>query len=292
MSTETLSPAEVEANKDQMDLAPVLRFVEANREIYASRLEELLAHTTEKGRAWAQEREIIDPPEEPWQVPVELAQEVLAALPPLVRQLSALRGLSYQFTRGVPVPNFNAQGFVDATKPLAAFVPLEDFPGEHHPTRIFIGNAHEGVINLTPVPPTVSTDPAAITAYQVHVLLHELWHTVEGPMRNTEQAERVTLELQSGERLSFAEWRRLYLAALHSNGQAQFVTAYAATYADRIKPDMDCSDIAFAEQTAEGFVGYTLGILPNQQGATSFRSTHPGLWSTMNDLVHARVLKP
>ena len=281
MGINQLSPAEIEANKDLTDLKPELDFVQRNLCIYNASIENLLR--------WAKPIDIktTDESEENCrQMPPKFAQDILSALP--LRSLSRLEEINYNWGAKVFIPSFNDEGFL---KGCEKSLPLDKFPLDEHPSRILIGNGTDKTIYVSAVPPTVSENNTAIRAYQTHVLVHELFHTVERRFRDVENAEGMKFVGPEGAS-DFADWKRRFLESLWNGGDVQVVSNYASNYSNKIKPDMDIGDIALAEQMCECFVGFNLGILPNNHGHTSFEEAHPDLWYLMQELSLAKFDMP
>ncbi len=277
MSLNQLSEIEIEANKDLTDLKPELDFVQRNLGIYSLSIENLLRRAQPIDIQTSNESE-----ENCRQMPPALAKDIIAALP--LREISGLKEINYYFGAKVFIPIFDENGFFETVKEWPS---LNEFPGEHHPSRIMIGNGSVETICVSAVPPTVSENMMAIRAYQTHVLAHEVFHTVERQFRDTEKAAGLKFVGPEGAS-DFADWKRRFLESLWNGGDVQVVSNYAATYKNRIKPDMDISDIALAEQMCESFVGFNLGILPNSGGSVSFEQAHPDLWHLMRELSLAK----
>lgn len=267
MAINTLSPAEIEANKDLTDLKPELDFVERNIGAYTVNIANLLSGTRPAAIKTSHESE-----ENCRQMPVEFAKDIISSLP--LRSVSDLKEINYNWGAKVFIPGFDENGFLDEKAPCVGAVPLEEFPSDEHPSRILIGNGTNDTIYVSAVPHTVSKNFAAIRAYQTHVFLHEYFHTVERALRGVESA--------------FTDWKREFLATLWNGGDVHVVSNYASTYKYRIKPDMDLNSVALAEQMCECFVGFKLGILPNPQGHTSFEESHPDLCYLMQELCLAK----
>ena len=73
------------------------------------------------------------------------------------------------------------------------------------------------------------------------------------------------------------------------------VSKYAATYTDQLNQATKTADPdkfinAVAEQMGEAFVGYMLGILPNDNGYVDFRKGHLEEYKLMDKICKAKVL--
>ena len=71
---------------------------------------------------------------------------------------------------------------------------------------------------------------------------------------------------------------------------------YASTYLPDITEGKHSSDYvafthALAEQIAESFVGYVIGIVPNDQGSIVFKEHSPEAWELMRELATARIIQ-
>lgn len=127
--------------------------------------------------------------------------------------------------------------------------------------------------------------------YQFHVFMHEFLHTVDYPRRLIGKRERIKLE-NNGQSFSletfWQEFGRLYVGK-----NKEPVSRYAATRLEEIKGECMVSpkiDSALGEQICESFVGYMLGILPNDKDDISFKDAHPEEYGLIDKLCRAKVL--
>ncbi len=282
----SLTPREIEPNKDRMDLKPNLQYVERNLPKYEEALRRFLSKPfPPENYVWISGidvRNVVD--DFTLQLPPNTALDILSHLPTEMLRISSLRALDYQYQRFIPIPNFNEEGFLDAKCPCRRVVSADIFPHdeeedgthiEHHPTRILIGNTHQGVIFPSFLPKTVSENRRAVEFYQIHVLLHEFFHTIVAPFRSEESAKRLVLHFQDGKSMTYADWRKAFIdSMLHR--EPVFPSNYASTYADQIHPEADRSSIAVEEQLCETFAAYILGRAPGNVEYDDFTTFHFG----------------
>lgn len=275
---EKLSPEEIERNKDLMDLKPDLDYVIQHAHLYRAAISDLLARPIDEGAherigAIAVTHVTRDAT---LQLAPERALEVLAHLPGGLLQISGLTELDYCYQGFVPIPKFNERGFFDGCEGL---VLADTFPdtiedGTHkayHPTRILIGNTDRGVIRPSFLPRTVCDNREAVEIYQIHVLLHEFFHTIEGRFRSPEMARTLRMRFENGSEMNFEEWRRAFIQSMLET-EPLYTSRYAQTYADKITPGESLASYAVAEQLCETFVAYVLGRAPSESGYEDFRT--------------------
>jgi hypothetical protein len=194
-----LKEEEIEANKDKLDLKPNIDFVSRNIEKYEAGLEKILGRIPcQDTETWSQQisfngtEDIVCP-----QVLPEKCRKILAHMPKSLIELSKLQTVDYHTfgnVRVIPVPGFDDQGNFDSSK--VQLVPVSEFPREgDHPSRILVGVSIGNKIFPTPIPKTVSEDKRATYLYQVHVLLHEFFHTIDYPRRNPEERAKIILKV-------------------------------------------------------------------------------------------------
>lgn len=272
-----LSPEEVEKNKDLMDLKPNLSYVKNHIEGYRLALQKLRTfqpHNEVKERLAAVK--ISDVTHDyTLQLAPEEAIELLSHLPAEILKISGLTELNYQYQRFVPIPKFNTEGFFEGCEGL---VSADIFPKEtsedgsvveYHPSRILIGNEYQGVIRPSYLPSTVCDDPEAVKMYQIHVLLHEFFHTIEERFRSNEAAEKLVMHLPDGTATTFGAWRRRFIETQITE-EPGYTSSYAKTYSDKIKKGVNLEEYAVAEQLCETFVAFILDRAPNDTGYSTF----------------------
>lgn len=192
-------------------------------------------------------------------------------------------------------------------------VPVEEFPREQdHPSRILVGASSGDVIYPTPIPASVSENERAVFLYQVHVFLHEFFHTIDYPRRDPSVRGKVVLEVD-GDQFTFQDWWEAFEQLLLSGAEPNPVSSYANVYSDSLNQETKSNDPrkfaqAVAEQICETFVAYQLGIISNDEGWTDFKAesfgnqkqygkqilkTAPAAnlkWVLMDKLCRARVI--
>ena len=276
----------IEARKDRLDLKPSLAFVAAHLPIYQEAYARLL-----------QGQMLFKPASSmiavgklpcfrdssngvaPYLTPVEVAT-VLSCLPASLCTLSRLHTVSYEFANKVAVPDFGEDGAFRGCKEM---VPLAEFPrAGDHPSRLLMGCAglNGEAIYLTGLPECVSCNRKAGWFYQLHVFLHEFFHTCELSRRKQGERDKVVL---CGEHYDFTlqtwwnRWERLFFQKV----EPRFVSRYAGTFAEdineKITPETweareEKLEVALAEQMCESFVAYILGVAPNDEGWTDFKT--------------------
>lgn len=208
---------------------------------------------------------------QPQLTPAE-CRAVLSHMPQVLLNLSKLEQVSYYDV--VPVPGFDEYGNLDPN--LVEWVDYKVFPRESdHPSRVLVGVSNGKTINLTPIPPTVSTDEQAVKGYQVHVFLHELFHTVGYRARKAEDRQLVKLRFE-GETFSFQDWWQRYEEMILSGREPELISKYTNDYSTQLNQwtkdnEPDKFELATAEQICEAFVAYVLNIVPNNTGWANFR---------------------
>ena len=153
---------------------------------------------------------------------------------------------------------------------------VDKFPRQNdHPTRMLIGctSPTGETIYQTAIPTSVSENHEAGWFYQIHVFLHEFFHTVELPRRNPADQEKVILN----SRFTLEDWWNEWVELFARNREPGFITPYAAAYAEDLTEEARVSRPkkhaeALAEQMCEVFVAYRLGVAPNDAGWTDFLS--------------------
>lgn len=281
----------IESKKNNLDLRPMVEFVAENTATYAQGLQNLLnGPKTEESQRFADAvkfenlEQIIEP-----QVSPEEIRGILSVMPPSLVRLSKLETIGY--IGMIPVPVYDKEGNFSGE---AEWVNPNEFPRPgDHPSRILVGLSNGSIIYQTPIPKSVSTNKGAVKLYQVHVFLHEFFHTIENLRRDSEKRKAILLEYD-GEKFTFQDFWDEFEGLCLGEGYKP-VSRYAATYADRLNHatkarDPDRFTKAMGEQTAEAFVGYMLGILPNDNGYVNFSKGQHEAYKLMNKLRNAEVL--
>ena len=284
-----ISEEMIEKNKDKLDLKPDINFVSEHIEIYEQGLKRLLnlpkipkSEEFAKNVKFEDLEKIVQP-----QISPNKARDIISVMPESFISLSDLESVKY-FDR-VPVPIYNDDGdFLGG----AEWVKLNEFPrNKDHESRILIGLSDGNTIYTTPVPMTVSTDEKAIEIYQTHVFLHEFFHTIELPKRDSDIRRGIILEYKE-DRFTLEDfWNRF--GDLYLKEEKKFVSKYASTYDDKLNQkvrdgNLKEFDYALAEQICESFVGYMLGIISNNNNSVDFKKTHPKEYDLIDKLYNSK----
>ena len=275
--TASLDP--VEARKERLNLRPALAFVHERLPLYELGYQQLLAAPTTV-RGANRLHCITHPSAENLQEGVQLSPAEFAVLfrsmPSSVLCLSRLSKVSYRFAHSVVVPQFDSDGSLLGAD---AVVRLGQFPRQgDHPERILIGctSADGTEILVTALPLCIMASDRARWFYQLDVMLHEIFHTIELPLRGSDERDDIRLRWKESS-FTFGEWWRDWQCLFLNRSEPEPVTRYAATYADSLTPEVKDADPkkfeqALAEQICESFAAYMLGIAPNDAGWTNFET--------------------
>ena len=289
--------AAIELEKDKMDLRPGIKFIEEHFSNFAAGRDTIMSRQpSAEARAWADALtfEEVDKIKGQQVRPAE-ARELLARMPEAMIALSRLKTVTYHYGSDVIEPIYNEDG----TMKTGNTVPIDEWgkDGEHkkNPTRILIGLTIDSgeKIYQSALPPVAYKNPEAAHMYQLHVLMHEFFHTIERPRQDSEIRKQIVLET-NGQRFTFNEWWRWFEDAIDYHIDA-YVSRYAEGYADRLTSATKESDYAeytkaIAEQICESFVGHQLNIISNDHGGTNFRDTMPRAWAMIDTLCRAKVI--
>lgn len=306
--SETLSiEDETERNKDKLDLAPNINFVSRNEHSYIVAIKEIFARIpSEQAFEWGKklsfnwEKDSVQP-----QVSSENSKELLSRMPQSLIELSKLRDINYHLFGGwahlLPVPIFNEDwSFSWRADAISAW----DFPRKRwwsyivygwvnwgnwwefkaetkesieddHPSRVLVWVSNWTTIFPTPIPLTVSSNKEAVYLYQIHVLLHEFFHTIDYPRRDPEIRSKILLEVDWGQ-FTFQDWWEAFEELILSWVEPECISSYADTYFDKLnewyrKADHGKFTSALAEQICETFVAYQLNIISNNSWWTDFK---------------------
>lgn len=302
----------IEANKNKLDLKPNIDFVSDNKLKFEAGLNAILQRESdEKSISWSEQitfngtDNIVVP-----QVYLEECKQILARMPKSLIEMSKLQIIDYQYSNEIPVPIFNEQGDFENVE----WVDVDSFPRENdNKSRIMVGYSTGDKIYPTPIPKSISEDERAVYLYQVHVLLHEFFHTIDYPRRKLEDRSKILLEVD-GKQFTFEDWWLAFEELILSGNELQCVSSYANTYFDELNEetrelDYEKFTTALAEQICETFVAYQLDIISNDEGWTDFKSHSFGnvlqlenymkresesanlKWVLMDKLCRANVLK-
>jgi hypothetical protein len=191
----------------------------------------------------------------------------------------------------VPVPIFDVEGnWVNVE-----MVQQYEFPrADDHPSRILVGRSTGETIYPSALPKSVHLNDKVRWFYQLHVFLHEFFHTIELPRRSREAREKVILS-RYGRQFTMQQWWEKWEKEFSSDQKPPYATRYASTYGNDLSPDVleknhDRFTRALAEQICESFVGYILGIVPNDQDNPRFRTHSAFAWELMDEFADASIV--
>ena len=290
----------VERRKDNFDLRPALEFVSRHIGQYQASLLNLTSGQPSVPPNFSK-IECADPAmclncdrldSQPQITPTDI-RKILPHIPVIFHTLSQLEKIDYVDNRIVPVPVFDTDGSWRDVE----FVSVDSFPRpSDHPSRILIGRSDGHIIYPSALPMIVWGDNQCRWFYQLHVFLHEFFHTIEYLRRSKKLREKIVLESEQGKRFTFQAWWSQWEDEFCPTTKPPFATRYAATYANSLNWDAfekqpDVFTRALAEQICESFASYILGIAPNDQDNPDFKSHSPAAWRLMHELAQARVLE-
>jgi hypothetical protein len=284
---------EAERKKDNLNLRPALQFVASHLQEYEAGLRKFMHRPpTSRGRSMPiafEEVQLLDPDTDPQITPFEV-RTVLCRMPEVLLELSMLEKVDYQCAQIVPVPLFNESGdWINQE-----MVNLSEFPREQdHPSRILIGRSTGKVIFPSALPKCICDQDRVRWFYQLHVFLHEFFHTIELLRRH--HAQRAAIKLAApGYKFTLQEWWSEWEDLFTSSTPPPFPTRYATTYGESLTQEVRIRNSvvftrALAEQICESFVGYVLGIVPNDENCASFRIHSQKAWVLMDKLAFATI---
>jgi len=288
----TLMKSNIERNKDKLDLKPCIDFVAKHISCYKKGLQKLLdCPVSGYSRSVADLIHfngldvIINPQVRPGEI-----KRIVSAMPESLTRLSNLANVNY--FRDVIVPNYDENGNFNGNVDRVDYA---DFPrAQDHPSRILVGWSDGLEINLNPIPKTVSENEEAVKIYQLHVFLHEFFHTIE-LLRRYDLERSAVLQGSDGKRFTLQDFWDSF-EKLSLSKEKKFVSRYAATYADKLnkskkKKDSTAFVSAIGEQICESFAGYMLGIVSNDDGDVNFKKAHPKEYALIDRVCRANVLK-
>lgn len=282
-----------EEKKNKLDLRPALEFVQKHIHSYETGFHSLMEKPVTGGMipdvSYMETNLLVgDTP----QIMPSVMKEIMGRLPRSVLELSQLTTVNFESTATVPVPVFNDTG----TWVSVEMVPVSKFPRHgDHPSRILIGRSTGKVIYPSALPASVYGGDRARWFYQLHVFLHEFFHTVEYLRRNTEVRQAIKLVGEKNT-FTFEDWWQKWENFFASASKMKFSTRYAATYGDSLTQEVRERDPALftravAEQICESFAGYILGIAPNDDDNPKFSDHSPGTWILIDELASAEIAR-
>jgi len=265
----------IEAKKNTLDLRPNIQFVLDHIGIYEKGIKALLARIPSKEAIdWAEKIEICDIENMVMpQVSPKDIHDIVARMPESLRKLSTLEYVLYN--PNIPVPGFDELGNLDPKK--IEVIPESDFPRpSDHPSRILVGQSNGEGIFPSPIPASVCEDERARWIYQVHVFLHEFFHTIDYKRRGEGVKDTVLLQTD-GVEFSLGDWWKEFEDVLLLGEEPKSISMYASIYANDLTREVQGADPAkftraVAEQICETFVAYQLGIISNHEGWTDFQN--------------------
>jgi hypothetical protein len=284
MLEETPSQAEaIERNKEKTNLRLALAFVEKHLNQYQANVDRFLSgEEFPASRAFA-EQIAFDFEKANQSVPLQITPDEIKTLiahvsPGLIRY-SELKTVNFTHHNKVALPDFGEDGNLSAKRCRGA-VPADEFvrePENYHPHRILIGLTTQDGKTIFPmaIPSTVSNDPEAIRIYQLHVMLHEFFHTIENTRRDDEKASAMVINPSNGR--TFADWSKDYLASLADEKllTSEYSQVYTSELFDEqgaILPAVTPYGDPVREDMAEAWVASHFDIISNPHGYTSFSS--------------------
>lgn len=319
--------ARIEKNKNTLDLKPNIDFVTANLDKFEHGISLVLQREPSatavewaKGIEFKGSEAMVAP-----QVSPEECQRILSRMPASLLAMSKLKIVNYHLFDAekhlLPVPGYDENGNFDTTK-VECIDPadfprkksgqymvyrrrktnddnfefrgeLEEAEEDDHPSRILVGVSNGKAIFPTPIPKTVSEDERAVYLYQIHVLLHEFFHTIDYPRRDPEERAKIFLEVD-GRQFSFQDWWQAFEELILSGIEPVCISSYANTYANDLNQKKKEEDYrkfthALAEQICESFVAYQLGIISNDDGWTDFQREGFGNAKQLNKFANSQA---
>ena len=282
--------------KDRFNLRPALEFVARHADIYEGFVHDFMDRPFLPVGAVAEfttlEEHLIG---DSVHLTGDEAREICSRLPEVFQELSMLVNINYHFARIVPVPLFEEDG---EWKGAVDMVEEAQFPRpclNDRAHRILIGRCDGTMIFPSALPESIHESVRARWIYQLHVMLHEFFHTIEYLRRDPAITGRIML--RCGVNIyTFRDWWQKWEELFVSLNRPLFPTRYAESYGDFLTPEIRANDpVAFtraiAEQVAESFVGYIMGVVPNDQNNHSFKDHSPEAWALIHELATSSVLE-
>ena len=266
----------VEANKNKLDLKPNVDFVSKNKYKFEQWLSWILQRNPDdESIDWSEKISFswVDNISFP-QVSPEECKKILARMPKVLIELSKLQAVDYKYSSFVPLPDYDEKWNLTDVK-CKWFLHINNFPGVEHPSRILIWYSDGINIYPTPIPKSVSEDERASYLYQVHVFLHEFFHTIDYPRRKEEERSKVLLSVDN-QQFTFQDWWLAFEELILSWKEPQSISSYANSYSVDLNENTKAKNFdsftnAIAEQICETFVAYQLGIISNNEWWTDFK---------------------
>lgn len=281
---------DVEARKNLFDLRPNLSFVRNNLSLYEDAVNRLLSRYSDYSSNWVSELSFVNEDKATdYHRCFGSARNVLSGIPDSLLRISICRKIDcvfYDNAQLVLIPTFDEKG-VFTGRP--DFIELNQFSNDLYFGRVLVGVSHEGVIYTTPLPIGLceggdfSISLSVIQLYQVHVLLHEFFHTVD--VEIPKYRFRYEGEEWSGSEI-FSEFDSLF-----RKSEYRPISYYAKAQSIHLQStDHKLYQDCFREQIAEIFVGYMLNIISNPYGVVNIKSNFFEEWRLMNILCSSELV--
>lgn len=280
--------------KDALDLKPAMEFVNRHIDVYEKTFRRLMFASTQSANVLTELVFINETylSQAGSQINPAQIRQVLSRLPISFLKLSVLKTVDYTKATSVPVPTIDKHGVWNNG---AEWVPMSQFPREHdHPTRILTGYSNKTSIYMTAIPKSICANERACWFYQLHILLHEFFHTIESPRRDEKKRADICYVFD-GKKLTLQNWWSRWETIFTSSNPPIFPTRYASTYENGLNQTILNENYpmftrALAEQICESFVGYILNIVPNDEDNPSFQSHSMYAWQLINELATATII--
>ncbi len=286
--------AQIEKRKDRLNLRPALEFVRRHIKRYENALSSLvsrpamrLPHVLE---VKFEEEDMLS--EAGPQLNKEQILQAIGALPEPILELSMLECIDYNHAQTIPVPVYDLEGY---WRGAVEKVELSAFPRPaDHPSRILIGYSTGKIIYPTPLPESVYEGTHERWFYQLHVFLHEFFYTIEFLRRGADARRSIVLTRGAASYTLQEWWLKWEIIRMMTAKRPHFPTRYAATYANDLTPTIRkvspvLFETALAELICESFVGYMLGVAPNDDDHPEFKSHSPAEWALIHELCTSTV---
>lgn len=318
----------IESNKSKLDMQRAIWFVDVNVWLYRTEIESLLqSEPSSEQQSFADTVKVewfSDAVDVNLQLSPDECRAILARMPRILQNLSQIESVNYDYNGAgyrIHVPLFRPDGTFsrlaqavrvedfprlrDATYPVFWFVYKEDsWHYEEQPitqvlpdhlTQLLVWISNGKTIFPSALPSTLWSSEA-IKAYQTWVFLHEFFHTIDYPNRDPEKRKSIYLKDSEGKEFTFQDWWEEWEKLLLQSSNIKPVSFYASTYQHILNEEQKKNDSpnftsAVAEQIAESFSGYFLGIQANSHGLSDFKSGYPIQWWMIDRLCSAQLAK-
>lgn len=284
----------IEEKKDRLDLRPAVEFVARHIDRYLEGYARLFGKEIDSAsRIRIEYANVGCLANAGLQMRPEVIDHILPRLPAAILELSLLESVDYSNAANVPVPIFEEDGGWSGDHVM---VNMHRFPRENdHPSRILIGYSTGKVIFPSALPASVCAAERARWLYQLHVLLHEFFHSVEYLRRSPEKRRLVVLDCM-GRQFTLQRWWSMWEDEFLRSRRPPLATRYAASYKDMLsweamEKDPKGTERALAEQVCESFVGYILGVAPNDENEQIFWRHSGTAWELMDMLATSTVVR-